>query len=308
MPPPSVTAAAFVRHDAHDPRPSATVAAQSRGLTIIDRLVNILQLEPACSHAPHGYATWPLSPATQSRRLAERPPVRLRLQSYIHGAPRDDSGPIIELVSPVDLEVFAEMRDASPQLVESAVSAARAAYVAHRLDTVAQRATWLADAAAVVEANASSLAELIIRDIGKPRRLADVEVRRAAQFLRACAVEITTLRGEVLPLDAVAAGAGHLGYTRRIPYGVVAAITPFNAPINLLVQKVAPALVAGNAVVVKPHPAGTRVALAVAELFSRAGLPSGLFNVITGDRAPALALAAHAGVDAVTFTGGCAGG
>ncbi|MEO8849987.1 MAG: aldehyde dehydrogenase family protein, partial [Casimicrobiaceae bacterium] len=200
------------------------------------------------------------------------------------------------------------MRDASPQLVESAVSDARAAYVAHRLDTIGQRATWLADAAAAVEANASGLAELIIRDVGKPRRLADVEVRRAAQFLRACAVEITTLRGEVLPLDAVAAGAGHFGYTRRIPYGVVAAITPFNAPINLLVQKVAPALVAGNAVVAKPHPAGTRVALAVAELFSKAGLPSGLFNVITGDRAPALALAAHADVDAVTFTGGCAGG
>ena len=87
----------------------------------------------------------------------------------------------------------------------------------------------------------------------------------------------------------MAQGAGRLGFTMRVPYGVVAAITPFNAPINLLSQKLAPALAAGNAVVVKPHPAGTRVALRLAALLAAAGLPPGLFNVLTGHRDAALA-------------------
>ena len=83
-------------------------------------------------------------------------------------------------------------------------------------------------------------------------------------------------------MDSAPAGAGRFGFTWRVPYGVVAAITPFNAPINLLVQKLAPAIAAGNAVVLKPHPAGMRVALRVAQLFIEAGVPAGLFNVLTG--------------------------
>jgi acyl-CoA reductase-like NAD-dependent aldehyde dehydrogenase len=126
--------------------------------------------------------------------------------------------------------------------------------------------------------------------------------------VRACAAEILRVGGETLPLDAVPAGAGRMGFTRRVPYGVVAAITPFNAPINLLVQKVAPALAAGNAVVVKPHPAGTRAALRVAEIFAKAGLPAGLFSIVTGDKAAATALAAHPKVMAVSFTGGTGAG
>ncbi|MBP7066502.1 aldehyde dehydrogenase family protein, partial [Ferrovibrio sp.] len=86
------------------------------------------------------------------------------------------------------------------------------------------------------------------------------------------------------------------------------AITPFNAPVNLLVQKVAPAIAAGNAVVDKPAPAGTRTALRLAELFQAAGWPDGLFNVVTGDRAAALAVSAHPDVRAVSFTGGTAAG
>ena len=228
-----------------------------------------------------------------------------RLQSFIHGAFRQDGGAIVALRSPVDLEITAEMHDSPEAFVDTGVRDAHDAYRESRRVSVAQRSKWLLDAASMLEADAERLAALIIRDIGKPRRLANVEVARAVQFVRACAAEIKTLTGEVIPLDAVEAGAGRLGFTRRVPYGVVGAITPFNAPLNLLIQKVAPALIAGNAVVVKPHPAGTRVALATAILFAKAGLPQGLFNVVTGDRAPALALAAHPRVDAVTFTGGC---
>ncbi|MEP7060981.1 MAG: aldehyde dehydrogenase family protein [Betaproteobacteria bacterium] len=234
--------------------------------------------------------------------------MTIRLQSFIHGGFRDQDGPAVALRSPNDLEVFAQLPDSSQVLVDEAVADARAAFVANRSATIAQRSKWLLDAGAAIDADAAKLTELIIQDIGKPRRLAHFEVTRVSNYLRACAAEIRSLRGESIPLDAAEAGAGHVGFTRRVPYGVVAAITPFNAPINLLIQKVAPALIAGNAVVVKPHPAGTRVALAVAALFANAGFPAGLFNVITGDRSPALALVAHPQVDAVTFTGGCAGG
>ena len=112
----------------------------------------------------------------------------------------------------------------------------------------------------------------------------------------------------MLPLDVTAAGAGHFGYTRHVPYGVVAGITPFNAPVNLLVQKVAPAIAAGNAVIAKPAPAGTRTALRLARLFQDAGWPKGLFTVLTGDKETALALASHPTVRAVSFTGGTTAG
>jgi acyl-CoA reductase-like NAD-dependent aldehyde dehydrogenase len=124
--------------------------------------------------------------------------------------------------------------------------------------------------------------------------------------MRNCVAELLTQRGEVLPLDSAPAGAGHLGIARRIPYGVVAAITPFNAPANLLVQKLAPALATGNAIVVKPHPTGIEVALAFAELAKKAGLPDGLFNVVTGDRECALKLVAHPLVSVISLTGGVA--
>jgi acyl-CoA reductase-like NAD-dependent aldehyde dehydrogenase len=149
---------------------------------------------------------------------------------------------------------------------------------------------------------------MIVEDIGKPVRAAMFEANRAAQLVRACASEIGTMRGDTLPLDAVEAGAGRMGFTRRVPFGVVAAVTPFNAPANLLLQKVAPALAAGNAVVAKPHPAGSRVAVALAEAFAKSGLPAGLFNVVLGDREPAHELAKHQAVDVVTFTGGTAAG
>ena len=112
----------------------------------------------------------------------------------------------------------------------------------------------------------------------------------------------------MLPLDANAAGAGRFGFTTRVPYGVVAAITPFNGPVNLLVQKLAPALAMGNAVVVKPSPPGTEVALLLAEAVKKAGLPDGLFNVVPGGRQTALLLAAHPLVAALTVTGSTAAG
>jgi acyl-CoA reductase-like NAD-dependent aldehyde dehydrogenase len=233
----------------------------------------------------------------------------MSIQSMIDGMPvASAAARTIALVAPATLDVVDQLDEADAAVCARAVESAQAAFLANRRATTAQRIEWLQAAANRIKAGAEGIASLIVTDIGKPRRAAMFEVDRAVQFVRACAVQLQTMGGETLPIDAVAAGAGRIGMTRRIPYGVVAAITPFNAPANLLIQKVAPALAAGNAVVVKPHPTGTRAALAIAAAFAEAGLPPGLFNVVVGDRAPVAELAAHPIVRAVTFTGGTVAG
>jgi acyl-CoA reductase-like NAD-dependent aldehyde dehydrogenase len=206
------------------------------------------------------------------------------------------------------LNHYATLVEASPAVVSEAVERAHRAFLKQRKSTLAERAGWLNAVAAAVDAATDEFVALIVHDIGKPQRAARFETQRAAQFLRACAVEVQGHRGEMVPVDAAPTGAGRVGFTRRVPYGVVAAITPFNAPLNLLVQKVGPAVAAGNSVVAKPHPAGSRVALRLARVFLSARVPENLFSVVTGDRVAAQALVEHPLVAAVSFTGSTAGG
>ena len=222
------------------------------------------------------------------------------LDSWIDGREdkRDDQTRY-ELISPVDGSVASRIVDSDAGLVDAAVASALAAFRAHRATPAATRAAWLADAADEIEAEKQAIVAALIRDIGKPVRPATFEAGRSAAFVRLVAAEIGALRGETLPLDIAAQGAGRHGFTKRVPYGVVGAIT--------LVQKVAPALAMGNAAVVKPAPQGVETALIVARAFQRAGLPDGLFNIVPGNRETARALAAHPDVSAVTFTGGTAG-
>ena len=215
---------------------------------------------------------------------------------------------LLEFRCPASGSVTARIRDCGAETVERAVRGAAAAFAAHRRAPRHRRVSWLRAAAEALRLHQEELAGIVCADVGKPIRAARFEAGRGVAFLEATASAATELGSEMVPLDSVAAGAGAIGMTRREPYGVVAGITPFNAPINLLLQKVAPAIAMGNAIVVKPAPAGTRVALRLAEIFIAAGLPEDLFVVVTGDRVPALALAAHPQVAAVTFTGGTEAG
>jgi len=230
------------------------------------------------------------------------------IASFIPGVAVPPAGSHFDLVRPADGAVTGRIAEAGEKGVELAVASAKRAFAGLRKNTVHQRVQWLGQAAAALRSNAAELAELISEDVGKPIRACRFEAGRGAEFIDGCAAYVSQMRGELLPVDAVAAGAGLYGLARHIPYGVVGAITPFNAPINLLVQKLAPAVAAGNAVVVKPAPAGTRTALRLAELFLAAGWPAGLFNVVTGDKETAVALAAHPDVRAVSFTGGTEAG
>lgn len=224
------------------------------------------------------------------------------------GDEKPSEAPTFDQVRPQDGRIIGRIAESGQSGVEAAVAVATAAFAAHRSSSVHQRVGWLKSAADTLSQTVDEIAALICEDVGKPIRIARGEVRRGAEFLEATAATLTQLGGEVLPLDVTAAGAGHFGYTRHVPYGVVAGITPFNAPVNLLVQKVAPAIAAGNAVIAKPAPAGTRTALRLARLFQDAGWPKGLFTVLTGDKETALALASHPTVRAVSFTGGTTAG
>ena len=234
--------------------------------------------------------------------------VPARVTSWIGSAVAAAGEAHFEFVAPQANCAAFHIDETSEALIADAVTGAHAAYLKYRRSTRAQRADLLRLLADTLQAHAAAFAEMICDDVGKPLRVAKFEAGRGAAFAHACAASVLQLGGEVVPLDAVANGADHFGFTKHVPYGVVAAITPFNAPINLLVQKLAPALAAGNAVVAKPAPAGIRVAVALAEALVEAGFPSGLFNVVSGDKEAAVHLVRHPLVRAVSFTGGTAGG
>ena len=233
----------------------------------------------------------------------------MSLMPWIHGAPKAvASAKLTPLVSPIDEKVISEIIDPDADIVDAVVKDAHAAYLAHRDSTTAQRVGWLNAAADAVEKAEGAIVQSLIRAIGKPKRAATFEAKRSAQFLRVTAAQLPHMNGEVLPLDTTALGVGRVGFTTRIPYGVVAAITAFNAPANLLVQKFAPSLAMGNATVAKPSLPGTEVTLIIAEALKKAGIPDGLFNVLPGGRETARALVAHRLVSLVTLTGSTAAG
>ena len=232
-----------------------------------------------------------------------------RLLPWIGGTASAAAGAAFSpLVSPIDETVASHMIESDAAVIDAAVKHAHKAYLANLEATTAKRLEWLHAAADAMDKIEAELVRSLIRVIGKPRRAATFEAKRAGAFIRSCAAQLPHLMGEVLPLDVFPTGAGRFGFTVRIPYGVVAAITPFNGPVNLLIQKVAPALAVGNAVVVKPSPPGTEVALLMAEAMKKAGIPDGLFNVVPGGRETAKLLVSHPLVAAVTVTGSTAAG
>ncbi len=232
-----------------------------------------------------------------------------RLLPWIGGTASAAAGAAFSpLVSPIDETVASHMIESDAAVIDAAVKHAHKAYMANLEATTAKRLEWLYAAADAMDKIEAELVRSLIRVIGKPRRAATFEAKRAGAFIRSCAAQLPHLMGEVLPLDVFPTGAGRFGFTVRIPYGVVAAITPFNGPVNLLIQKVAPALAVGNAVVVKPSPPGTEVALLMAEAMKKAGIPDGLFNVVPGGRETAKLLVSHPLVAAVTVTGSTAAG
>src|SRR3984957_15655217 len=180
---------------------------------------------------------------------------------------------VLDLIAPQTGQSIGSISESGKAGVDRAVAAALIAFTANRKQPTHQRITWLDAAAASLRAAGDEIASLICEDVGKPIRMARFEIKRGAEFLELTAAALTQIGGAPLPLDITAPGTGHIGFVRHVPYGVVAGITPFNAPVNLLVQKIAPAIAAGNAIIAKPALAGTRAALRLAQMFHDAGWP-----------------------------------
>lgn len=194
-------------------------------------------------------------------------------------------------------------------MVELAVGAAEAGARTMRDLPAHDRVALLERIALAIEHAAEELAQSITAEEGKPITEARGEAGRTPGIFRLSAHEVARPQGEVLALDAMPGATGKLGFTIRQPCGVVVAITPFNYPLLLVAHKVAPALAAGNAVILKPASSTPLTALLLTRLIVEAGVPDGAFQCVTGPGSEVgHALASDPRVRKITFTGGTAAG
>src|SRR5438045_3814130 len=213
-----------------------------------------------------------------------------------------ETGDWIEVRSPYSGDVVGRVAKGGAAETRRAVDAAERAMreplPAHK------RAEILVKVTGQLGRRHDEVARLISDEAGKPMKAARVEAKRAMSTFTFAAVEVRKLAGEVVPMDAAQAGEGKLAFTLRIPRGVVGAISPFNFPCNLVAHKLAPALAAGCAVVLKPASATPLSALLLAELMHDAGLPAGWLSVVVGPSSEiGDVLVEDERVSALTFTG-----
>ena len=209
----------------------------------------------------------------------------------------------ITVRSPYDGAVLGEVPACTAADVDRAVASAKAALA--RPAAAWQRAEVLDTAAQLLTERREDFARIIAAEAAKPIKTARIEAERAVSTFQFAAAEARTLAGEMVPLDAAAPGEGKLGFTLRVPIGVVGAIAPFNFPLNLVAHKVAPAIAAGCPVVLKPASQTPFSAIALAELLiDECGLPAEQLHVVTGGGGTVgNALVDHPDVALITFTG-----
>jgi succinyl-CoA reductase len=235
-------------------------------------------------------------------------PENGRAELYVDGRHVEPStGRYGEVRDPSDGTLIGPVAIGGPEDARAAVDAAARKEGAWAATPGHERARILRALSERLRDDQETLARLIAREVGKPIVDARVEAERAAQVFAFAADEIRHLGGESFPADAYAYPPGNehrLLFTVRDPIGVVAAIGPFNFPLNLLCHKIAPALAAGNPVVAKPTSAAPFTALRLVHHATAAGIPDGVFNLVLGPGgAVGNALIDHPAVRLVTFTG-----
>ena len=223
-----------------------------------------------------------------------------RYELYIDGQwTPPANGEYIETRTPATGEVLASTAAASETDVDTAIRAARAAFPEWRSTPATERGRIVTRIGRLVSKHRESLAAIETVNQGKPTNQAESDFEGAERYFEYYAGAADKLEGRSIPV-----GPDQLDFTIREPYGVSAQIVPWNFPGNLFARGVAPALVAGNTVVVKPAPQTPLTALHLAELCTEAGVPDGVVNVVTGFGDPAgAALSEHPDVDTITFTG-----
>ena len=209
----------------------------------------------------------------------------------------------LEVKSPYDGEVVAEVGTPSDDDVEEAVARAAATFEESRNLPVHVRAEAMAHISRRLVERADEVAETIAQEGGKPLKWSKVEAARGASTFRWAAETIRSMDGELLRLDTDPALGSRLGLVRRFPYGPVLGIAPFNFPVNLVAHKMAPALAVGAPIVIKPATATPLGALLLGELFSETDLPGGMLSVLPISSQTAEGLVRDERFKKISFTG-----
>jgi acyl-CoA reductase-like NAD-dependent aldehyde dehydrogenase len=209
-----------------------------------------------------------------------------------------------ERCSPYSGEVVSRSPLCSVEDVERALKIAQKASKLAKQTPLHQRVAWLEDVADLLRKYKESIALTLVDEVAKPLTFARVEVDRCIETIEITAKELVALHGETIPTDIAPSGKKSIAYFSRVPVGVVACITPFNFPLNLIAHKIAPALAAGNAVVLKPTPEAPLTAYKLAKLFnsSKYAIKDAL-SVVYGDVEVGSALVQSPTPRVLSFTG-----
>ncbi|OHE02722.1 MAG: aldehyde dehydrogenase [Sulfurimonas sp. RIFCSPLOWO2_12_FULL_36_74] len=207
-------------------------------------------------------------------------------------------------VSPYSGEIVSKVAVCDANDAKRALNIAQEAAKEAKKTTIAQRCNWLLDVAKKLKENREDLAKTITDEVGKPIMFSKIEVDRCIETVTLSAEVMRTMHGETINTDAMNSGKKTMAFFSRVPSGVVVAITPFNFPLNLVAHKLAPALVAGNAVVLKPTPEAPLTAYKFAKLFieSEFAIKDAL-SVVYGDAEVGNALVTSDIPRVISFTG-----
>jgi acyl-CoA reductase-like NAD-dependent aldehyde dehydrogenase len=215
-----------------------------------------------------------------------------------------DGGPQLEVKNKYDGNVIGVLPTARREDLDAALEAARKAVPEMANMPAYKRSEILARTASLIRERADDFARTIAAEAGKAMKFARAEVDRGINTFTIAAEEAKRLHGETIPLDAIAAGDGYFGFWMRRPVGVIAGISPFNFPLNLVAHKVAPALAAGNTLVLKPASTTPLTAVKLCQALQEAGLPDGAINLVVGSGGTVGEwLVTDPRVDKITFTG-----
>lgn len=213
------------------------------------------------------------------------------------------TGAAVGVRSPYDGALAAVVHRAGPREIEDAIARATASFDTTRRMASWKRADVLEKASAAIAARGEDLARTLALEAGKPLKAARLEVARAAFTFKVAAEEAKRIYGEVVPLDWLPGTEGREGVVRRVPLGPVAGITPFNFPLNLVAHKVAPALAAGDPIIIRPASQTPVSALKLAEIVLEAGWPPDALSVVPSSTADAVPLVEDERLKLLTFTG-----
>jgi glyceraldehyde-3-phosphate dehydrogenase (NADP+) len=214
-----------------------------------------------------------------------------------------ESGDTAVVRSPYDDSAVALIHRAGPDEIETAIAAATEAFETTRRLASHERAAVLERISGLIAERSDELARTIALEAGKPLKVAKVEADRASFTFKVAAEESKRIYGEIVPLDWIPGTEGRVAHVRRVPLGPIAGITPFNFPLNLVAHKVAPALAAGNPIVVRPASQTPITALRLGELVVEAGWPAGGISVVPSSTDAAAPLVEDDRIKLLTFTG-----